>query len=337
MILDVHAELLSMSLQHTEAEKVERLRASPPSGGSVAGGEPPELDQPGLALVKRQAELLQPVLEVREELLPIRLELAAEDHIVRIPADDHLPGCPTSSPLADPEVDDVVEEHIGEDRADPRPLRRACLPPPLSIGRSRGRLPPANARSSEAPGGRRSCAPASASAIRGRRNRTKTPQTTHSQDLPTSVVITRRRHPFQGCRLAVINGLTRRGVPLLLVVLPDGSRSLIPSTWTDWFGSCGVHAPGEVGDGEDLCAVGDLIKARAVIDALLSRLAESAPEEEGDHAVGVGVSRTARGAGGPDGGALGSDRSAGPDRSAGHPLASHRADARGRLSAGDKR
>src|SRR5271166_5462227 len=110
-----------------EAQKVERLRASPPSGGSVAGGEPPELDQPGLALVERQAELLQPVLEVREELLPIRLELAAEDHIVRIPADDPLPGCPTSSPLADPEVDDVVEEYIGKDRADPRPLRRACL------------------------------------------------------------------------------------------------------------------------------------------------------------------------------------------------------------------
>ena len=39
------------------------------------------------------------------------------------------------------------------------------------------------------------------------------------------MVITRRRHPFEGCRLAVINGLTRHGVPLLLVVLPDGSRS----------------------------------------------------------------------------------------------------------------
>ena len=108
------------------------------------------------------------------------------------------------------------------------------------------------------------------------------------------MVITRRRHPFEGCRLAVINGLTRHGVPLLLVVLPDGSRSLIPSAWTDWFGSCGVDPPGDVEDGEDLCAVGDLIKARAVIDALLSRLAESVPREEGDHAVGVGVSRTAR-------------------------------------------
>ena len=62
----------------------------------------------------------------------------------------------------------------------------------------------------------------------------------------------------------------------------------------------------------------------------------SAPREEGNHAVGVGVSRTAHGAGGSDGGALGSDRSPGPDRSVGHPLASHRADARGRLGAGDK-
>ena len=49
----------------------------------------------------------------------------------------------------------------------------------------------------------------------------------------------------------MINGLTRRGVPLLLVVLPDGSRSLIPSAWTDGFVSGGVDAPREVKDGED--------------------------------------------------------------------------------------
>ena len=80
----------------------------------------------------------------------------------------------------------------------------------------------------------------------------------------------------------------RRAV--VLVVLPDGSRSLIPSA--DGCLSCGVDPPGDVEDGEDLCAVGDLIKARAVIDALLP-LAESVPREEGDHAVGVGGSRTA--------------------------------------------
>jgi hypothetical protein len=48
---------------------------------------------------------------------------------------------------------------------------------------------------------------------------------------------------------------------------------------------------------ESLCTISDLLKARAVTDALLSRLVESVPEQEGDDAVGIGVSRTARGAG----------------------------------------
>jgi hypothetical protein len=40
-----------------ESQEVEGLRASLPSGGSLVGGVPPELDQPGLALMERQAEL----------------------------------------------------------------------------------------------------------------------------------------------------------------------------------------------------------------------------------------------------------------------------------------
>ena len=46
---------------------------------------------------------------------------------------------------------------------------------------------------------------------------------------------------------------------------------------------------------EKLCTISDLLKARAVTDALLSRLVESAPEQEGDDAVGVSVSRKAGG------------------------------------------
>src|SRR5882762_5283087 len=57
-----------------EAQDVECLPASLPSGGSFVGGEPPELDQPGLALMERQAELQQPVFEIHEDLLPICLE-----------------------------------------------------------------------------------------------------------------------------------------------------------------------------------------------------------------------------------------------------------------------
>jgi hypothetical protein len=50
-----------------------------------------------------------------------------------------------------------------------------------------------------------------------------------------------------------------------------------------------------------------LLKVRDVVDALLSRLAESAPEQEGDHAVGVGVFRDCSEAGRTIKGALGTD------------------------------
>jgi len=85
------------------------------------------------------------------------------------------------------------------------------------------------------------------------------------------------------------------------VILPDGSRTLIPAAWTDRNGGLDTELSSTLVasvDGlEDLCLIGDLLKVRAVVDALLSRLAESAPEQEGDHAVGVGVSRDSSGAG----------------------------------------
>src|SRR5881275_397547 len=71
-----------------EAQEVEGLRASLPSGGSCVGGE--------------SAELQQPVFEIHEELLPICLELTAERHIICVSTDDHRPGCPPSSPLVNP-------------------------------------------------------------------------------------------------------------------------------------------------------------------------------------------------------------------------------------------
>jgi len=75
----------------------------------------------------------------------------------------------------------------------------------------------------------------------------------------------------------------------LLVVLPDGSRTLIPAAWTDWNGRQDAELMSSAGDDPDaaetLCTISDLLKARAVTDALLSRLVESAPEQEGDDAV----------------------------------------------------
>ena len=88
------------------------------------------------------------------------------------------------------------------------------------------------------------------------------------------MTIVRERHPFEGRTLQVIGGMRRRGIQLLLVVLPDGSRSLIPANWTDW-------AATRVGDQssatsenraeQTLGRLADLLHARTIVDALLSR------------------------------------------------------------------
>ena len=45
--------------------------------------------------------------------------------------------------------------------------------------------------------------------------------------------ITRPRHPLQGKSLQVLGGMRRHGAVELLLVLPDGSKSLVPAAWTD--------------------------------------------------------------------------------------------------------
>lgn len=48
-----------------------------------------------------------------------------------------------------------------------------------------------------------------------------------------TVRIIRPRHPFEGQLLAVLGSMRRHGARELLVVLPDGSRRLVPVSWTD--------------------------------------------------------------------------------------------------------
>jgi hypothetical protein len=48
-----------------------------------------------------------------------------------------------------------------------------------------------------------------------------------------SVVITRPQHPLVGRSLPVLGRMRRHGRVELLLVLPDGSKRLIPRAWTD--------------------------------------------------------------------------------------------------------
>ncbi len=75
------------------------------------------------------------------------------------------------------------------------------------------------------------------------------------------------REASSSCRHAVASGAAGeafgvRGVLLVLVVLPDGSRSLIPAEWTDWRPEQADRTPADdVGDGDhDLGRLGDLLR-----------------------------------------------------------------------------
>lgn len=102
-----------------------------------------------------------------------------------------------------------------------------------------------------------------------------------------SVVITRRRHPLEGLALRVLGRMRRHGRLELLLVLPDGSKALIPAAWTDL-----PEAGGEVGEAvaATLGSLADLLAACAVVAALAHRAREGqaarqSPSKEDSHAA----------------------------------------------------
>jgi len=90
--------------------------------------------------------------------------------------------------------------------------------------------------------------------------------------VPDMVRLTRSRHPFDGRLLPVLGSMLRHGVCELLVVLPDGSKRLIPAAWTDL-----ESAPGGDGSGSaaTLGAVADLLGLSVLVSGLSARGAGS--------------------------------------------------------------
>src|SRR6202023_3438108 len=106
------------------------------------------------------------------------------------------------------------------------------------------------------------------------------PHTTHLRDFPRPVTILRERHPFEGRVLQALGATHRRGVALVLVVLPGGSRSLIPAGWTD-LAAMPVAEPAaatENGRQHSLARLVDFLHERTILDALLTRVPSRRPK-----------------------------------------------------------
>ena len=110
--------------------------------------------------------------------------------------------------------------------------------------------------------------------------------------------ILRERHPFEGRTLQILGELRRGGLHLLLLTLPDGSRTLIPAQWTDWKKTQIEGAPLPQEDNrQERCfaALADLLRLRTIVDSLLRRdstlRSASIVDKESNHAIDACVSR----------------------------------------------
>jgi hypothetical protein len=83
------------------------------------------------------------------------------------------------------------------------------------------------------------------------------------------VCVRREHHPLFGESLPVYGWMRRHGRLDLILVLPDGSKSLVPGSWTDLDPQIAGAPEAEPSGG--MASVSQLLRARAVVDALLAR------------------------------------------------------------------
>src|SRR5579862_6628403 len=106
-------------------------------------------------------------------------------------------------------------------------------------------------------------------------------QTTHHRHLdgyPKSVTIVRARHPLEGKPLEVFGWQRQRSQLLLMLVLPDGTLSLIPASWTDLRSVQKVPGKATRARAAVLAEIGYLLQACTVIKPLLERIAAATPK-----------------------------------------------------------
>ena len=115
-----------------EAEEVEGLRLAKASLLAIGRCEAAELDKTGPVRVQRQRECRQSVAHRLGEAAGVRLVLEAEDCVVGVAYDDHVAPRLAPSPAFGPQVEDIVQVDVGQQRRNrrslPRPQRRDLDP-----------------------------------------------------------------------------------------------------------------------------------------------------------------------------------------------------------------
>src|SRR6185295_10852565 len=110
-----------------EAEEVERLRLSKPKPSLIAVRIAAEPDQASLLGMELQTELLQSLAEGGSKSNRVALVLKRQHDVVSVADYSDLAICRTLPPLLYPEIEHVVQVHVGEQRRYRRTLRCPLL------------------------------------------------------------------------------------------------------------------------------------------------------------------------------------------------------------------
>jgi hypothetical protein len=168
-------------------------------------------------------------------------------------------------------------------------------------------------------------------------------QNTHHHHTARNVTVTRKGHAFDGKSLAALGHIDRRGIPYVLVILPDGSRSHIPVAWTDWEaqGSKARSSTDHRDMMDRVARLHDLLHLRKILDAAQRRLGERVAPAEHNYANDTCALQTSPSTAGdvgtiPRSNRLGRHRRDVTGSSASDPCTSYRQDAQRRSRKGRK-
>ena len=101
--------VLALPTDVGEAQEVEGFRPAKSPCRSSLGGEPPELDEPGLVRMQFQAKLREPLTKIVQEPPGVTGVLEPHDEVIGEPHHDHIAAGVPVPPLSDPSVEHVVE------------------------------------------------------------------------------------------------------------------------------------------------------------------------------------------------------------------------------------
>ena len=99
-----------------EAPKIESLRSTLPTPLATLGRETTKLNQPRFLGVQFQAELGEPDAELPQKPLRLVSVLETYDEVVGVPYDDDVASAVPLSPLPHPQVENVMQVHVRQER-----------------------------------------------------------------------------------------------------------------------------------------------------------------------------------------------------------------------------